>query len=438
MMHHLSHSVPFRPFRFAFLALSFALAAGLFAKTDAQGAEITLLDGRVWEGVIVREDKDAVVLETVGGEIEIARRGIKSIDRKPTRRQLYETKLTALDKTDPDQHFLLGLWCRRHRLGREAEYHLNYAVGLDPDHAGARRALGHVKYKDQWMPEKEAKEAQGLRFYKGRWMTKEAAAIEEAEELKRELAEEVAQQVRALAAMIAAPRSEQSARAATRELLALRDPLGYPAILELMRHDSAAVREVAIRAADKFRIAAADREILLHALYDADAEVRDRARKSLEERWNDGMLDETLKALRDAERPAVRFSAALVLGVAKDPDTIDALIDALYLTYVLKVTGETQAPYLGLGGFTTRESGPPGPRGPVIYDSVAGVVGAGPMINWKPLDAPDDDRHLYVINYAALDALRAITGKDFGVNKRAWREWWDENRDELEVWEVIK
>ena len=151
MAHSPSHSIAFLRFRvtsstphFAFAACLFALTASFFASTAAHGADVTLLDGRVWEGVITRETKLTIVLETVGGEIEISRRGILRIDRKPTRQQRYQQKLAALEKTDPDQHYLLALWCRRQRLLREAEYHLNYAVGLEPDHAGARARAGEI------------------------------------------------------------------------------------------------------------------------------------------------------------------------------------------------------------------------------------------------------------------------------------------------------
>jgi len=438
MLPMLSGRVSFWRFRVVFSAACVAAAALFVAIGPVRGAEVTLLDGRVWEGVIVRENKDTLVLETVGGEIEISRTAIKDIDRKPTRRELYQIKLDAIDRNDPDQHYLLGLWCRRQNMSREAEYHLNYAVGLDPEHEGARRALGQVKYEGKWMPEAEAKTAQGLRFYAGRWMTKEAAALAEAEDLKNAMKTELTRQVRALAEIIASPRDDTAKRRAMRQLYTLRDPLAADAMIELMRHRAPEVREIAIQAADRLKLDGADDEILQRALFDEDATVRDRARKSLETRWKPTMLDATLKALGDPEQPMARFAAALVLGVAKDPTTVDALIDALYVTYVLKRTEEPAPPSMGLGGFVTREPGPFDGRGPIITDPVAGVVGAGPGLTWRPVDAPDDDRHTYIINYAALDTLRAMTQKDFGVNKRAWREWWDANRDDFKVWKEVK
>jgi hypothetical protein len=400
---------------------------------------VTLLDGRTWEGAIVREDKDTLVLRTVGGDIEVSTQAIRNIDRGPTRREQYLARLAEIDKEDADQHFLLALWCRRAGLKREADYHLQYACGLEPDHDGARRVLGQVKYEGTWMSEREAKEAQGLRWYDGRWMTKEAAQAAEAEALRREMKAELERQVRALGDVIANPRSEKAQRSAIDQLMSLRDPLAYDAIVGLCRYRDPQVRIAALRAVDKLQIPGADDEVLRHALYDEDGYVRDRARKSMEKRWNESMLPETLKALRSTENPPVRFAAALLLGVVKPVQAVAPLIEAIYVQYRVKRSADAGAPAVGLGGYVTRPNPTGGDgRGPVIYDPVAGVVGAGPGSAWKPVDAPDDDRYAYLINYAALDALRAITQKDFGVNKRAWRDWWDENKDEFQVWKEIK
>ena len=412
-----------------------ALTCGIWAVTCGipavcRAVEVTLRDGRVWEGAIVRESADEIVLKTSGGDVSISKESVLSVDRSPTRREQYQTRLAAIDAKDPDQHYLLGLWCRRQGLKRESEYHLNYACGLDPDHAGARRALGQVRYEGKWMPEAEAKDAMGMRLVDGRWMTKEAAALAEAEALKRDLARQVARQVDAIAEVLANPKNDQARYDAEDRLAAMRDPLAYDAVLALARHENPDVRRAALRAADRINIPGVGAETLAHALYDTDPYVRERARKILERRWDESMLVETLKALRDPDTPPVRFAAALVLGVARPYQAIEPLIEQIYTAYRVKRASGEAAPMLGIRGYQVREGGVDG-RGPVVYDPTAGVVGAGPGGTWKPLDAPDDDRSAYLVNYAALDALRAITRKDFGLSKRAWRDWWHDNKDDF-------
>ena len=411
---------------FGAVCVLFGALSGTFC--PVLGTEVTLTDGRTWEGAIVRESKDEIVLKTVGGEVTIPTVNIRTIDRGPTRREQYDVRAAAIDAKDPDQHYLLGLWCRKQGLNREADYHLNYACGLEPDHEGARRALGQVKYEGKWMLEAEAKEAMGLRLYDGRWMTKEAAALAEAEALRRDLTRRLEREVQLIAAVIAEPKNDQARREAEDRLAAIRDPLAFDSILALMRHKDPGVRQAALRAADRLSIPGTAGETLLHGLYDEDAYVRERARKILEKRWNDTMTLESLKALREPDNPPVRFAAALVLGVGRPVQAVEPLIEAIYTPYAV-VRGGEGAPQLGIRGYSVREGGVDG-RGPVWSDPTVGVVGAGPGVAWRPIDAPDD-RTQYLVNYAALDALRAITHKDFGLNKRAWREWWHDAKDDF-------
>ncbi len=419
---------PLHPARFSGLFAAAALM--LFPAELASAATVTLTDGRSWEGTIVRETKDAVVVKTAGGEVSIDRASIRDIDRAPTKREQYDAKLASLDAKDADQQYLLGLWCRRNGLSREADYHLNYACALEPDHEGARRALGQMKYQGKWMSELDAKQAMGLRFVDGRWMTKEAAELAEAEALRRDLTKQVAKRVDALAEIIASPKSDPAKRDAEDALAAMRDPLAAGPMMALARHKSPDVRQAALRAGDKVDAAGIAQEALLHALYDEDAYVRERGRKVLSKRWDDVMLAETLKALRDPDVPAVRFAAALLLGVVRPAQAVDPLIEAIYTPYRVRRSAEG-APALGLRGYQTKDSGPE--RGPIISDPTAGVVGAGPGGTWRPLDVPDDPSIVYVINYAALDALRGMTAKDFGLNKRAWRDWWRDAKDNFKV-----
>jgi hypothetical protein len=424
---------PGKPISIRLLFAGATLALTLSLASLSPAATVTLNDGRSWEGTIVRETKGTVVVKTAGGEITIDRASIRGIDRAPTRREQYEAKLAALDEKDADQQYLLGLWCRKNGLSREADYHLNYACALEPDHEGARQALGQVKYQGKWMPEADAKAAMGLKFVDGRWMTKEAADLAEAEALKRDLTKQVAKRVDALADAIANPKTEKSKRDAEDALAAMRDPFAAGPIMALARHKNADVRKAALRAGDRTDATGIAQEALLHALYDEDPYVRERGRKILAKRWDDAMWPETLKALRDPDVPAVRFAAALLVGVVRPTQAVDPLIEAIYVPYRVR-RSEDGSPALGIRGYQTKDSG----GAPLYSDPTAGVVGAGPGGTWRPLDVSDDPSVVYLINYAALDALRAMTMKDFGLNKKAWRDWWRDAKDGFKAFKPEK
>lgn len=86
----------------------------------------------------------------------------------------YEEKLTQLTEEDVKGHYKLGEWCKRKGLLDEAKTQFERVIKLDPDHTKARKKLGYIKYKDQWVT-KEEKEAiiakkKGLVKYGNKWI----------------------------------------------------------------------------------------------------------------------------------------------------------------------------------------------------------------------------------------------------------------------------
>ena len=187
-----------RPLLFLLLALLWAL--------PALGDVLVLDDGRRIEGTIVKETSKEVVIDSKFGTLTFSRDQIVDIERGKTRDQIYEEKLAAAKTAD--DFFALGEWCEAHKLRRRGEKHFKKAVELDPDHAGARRKLGFVRYKDEWLtpaerdarqkadfeaemkakglvrhgeqwvtPEEKAKLEQGLVLHEGRWLPEAEAML---------------------------------------------------------------------------------------------------------------------------------------------------------------------------------------------------------------------------------------------------------------------
>lgn len=69
----------------------------------------------------------------------------------------YRSRLADLEEDDADGHFDLGIWCKEKRLKKEAREQFQKVIEIDPDHEGAHLELDHVRYEDEWLPEKEAK-----------------------------------------------------------------------------------------------------------------------------------------------------------------------------------------------------------------------------------------------------------------------------------------
>ncbi len=166
-----------------------ALAALLCATAGASADEIVLKNGRTLEGEVT-ESGDLVVFRRPGLSMEIRRDEVAEIRKAPTAKEQYAKKAAELDaadaaaskaagagvaKGDAEARHRLGLWCAAKGLKEEAAAQQRRAVDLDPDHAGARRALGFVKTDSGWRPEEEVMKERGLVRTEGGWVTKEEA-----------------------------------------------------------------------------------------------------------------------------------------------------------------------------------------------------------------------------------------------------------------------
>ncbi|MFC1525077.1 DUF1570 domain-containing protein [Planctomycetota bacterium] len=88
-----------------------------------------------------------------------------------TKEEIYQDKLTQLKPKDTKRHYALGLWCVKNKLPEQAEIQFKKVIELKPNHSGARKRLGYIKIKDQWMSPEEIT-AQGWIKHKGKWITK--------------------------------------------------------------------------------------------------------------------------------------------------------------------------------------------------------------------------------------------------------------------------
>lgn len=67
----------------------------------------------------------------------------------------YQARAAKIDADDAKGRYRLGLWCRRHHLPLRAKECFERVLRLDPDHEGARRYLGYVRYRDRWVAESD-------------------------------------------------------------------------------------------------------------------------------------------------------------------------------------------------------------------------------------------------------------------------------------------
>ena len=394
------------------------LVACLLGGGDLWGDLVTLKDGREWEGTIESESDQQVVIRTVGGPLAISRSDIATIDRGPTRREQYEERRGALAEDDVDGHLGLARWCRAQGFTREAEYHFQLALALDPENAEAHQALGHEQVDGRWLTHEEAMKAQGLVRYEGRWLDPAEAERAKAEGLRRELEQSWRKRLGGLVRAILMGTPAERDRA-TAEFLAVEDPVAATPVVGLLEHRDPRIRELAVTVVEARGFRGGDEPLVKLALGSTEPEVRRRARLALVKTGGDAALRLLIEALA-SEKEVVRARAAAVLGAIGDPRAVPALIESIRETVV---TGSTEGPVVGRLG--SRDS-----RIPSDIDTVTapGVVVYKPKIEriTSAVGSGSPGRLVVktLVNYEAVDALEAITGLEFGDDQDAWRAWW--------------
>jgi hypothetical protein len=156
-------------------------------------------------------------------------------------------------------------------------------------------------------------------------------------------------------------------------------------------------------------------QTLVHALGDEDEYVSQAAARSLGNIGpEEGVVPALIQTMEEHEDPDARASAAEALGkMGPEEGVVPALIQALDDVQIL----------------TDRRIGPPewwsvreaaakalGEIGPEAVEAVPALIGV--------LSNKDESQSLSV-SWATQDALRAITGQEFGEDAGRWRQWWE-------------
>jgi hypothetical protein len=150
--------------------LVLGLAFTLVGVSGATADEVVLKNGASLTGV-VREVGDTVVLEVDIGTMTFRKADVRSITK--TSDPIQELEQRILKATDAKGYFEAGLWARDRSLTVRANELFRKCLALDPEHEGARKALGYEKINGHWLEGDELMMAKGYLKYDGRWLPKD-------------------------------------------------------------------------------------------------------------------------------------------------------------------------------------------------------------------------------------------------------------------------
>jgi RNase P/RNase MRP subunit p29 len=396
------------------------ISAGYLARADV----LKLRDGRQWEGTIISETDQEVVIRTAGGPVTVPKSDIATLSRGPSRQEQYAERRRALAEGDVAGHLALARWCREQNLVSEARGEYQVVLTLDPENAEAHQALGHQQVEGRWLTFEEAMAARGLVQHDGRWLEPAQAEQAEKEEGRQKQELEWRQRLQGLVRTILSGSPGAEARARV-ELLAVDDPGAATAVVDLLRHPNPRIQLLALTLVEERGFPGGDKPLVDIALGSDVPEVARLARLALVKTARGEALKPLVEALGSARRE-VRHRAAVILGEIGDPRVVPFLIDAIPEPMPVE---EFTSPTVGLS--------PNQPTERAIEATTApGVAVMMPRVQQFTSGTSMGTGGTLVeigtaVNYDAVDALEAITRVQLGGDQAAWGRWWAREGDSL-------
>jgi len=399
----------------------------ILPSSQCPGDVIHLKTGGRVDGKILEKTDQAVKIRTQAGEVSVDRNRIEHIEYKALPIEDYHKELKQLTDDDIQGHYALGMWCKDNRLRKEAEERFRYVLKLNPEHKDARRQLGYRRYRGRWMTSDEVMIAQGKVRYGSEWVTpKEAehlAALEKQQAISKRLSR-LAQAIE--------QGSRKSRERAMDALAATRDPDAVKPLGRFAESKHVGVRRGVINALTGIGTCPAADELAKIVLIDPEEELRVLALAGLKKIKGIDASEYYISALSVYRKKPVELKehavlkrrvltrGAWALGEIGDKRAIPTLISVLVVDMGYSVT-RTQP--RSVKGPTTIKSHEISPHG-----QPTGRTHQARLLQPSVGAVKTETETVIFINEEAHEALRKLTGEDFGFEKTPWGEWWLMNK----------
>jgi hypothetical protein len=370
--------------------------------------------GRI-EGELISSEQDHYEILTPIGTVRLPADSVQRIEPAPSPLQEYRDRAANTADTPEDQ-YRLAMWCANRGLHQQKRQHLLRAIELDPDHVAARRALGFLKVGDWWVEARTAPGQPGSQPAAEEDSQKLAAAVELNWKLR----------IAAIkSTLLDSPLPSQVWRGRER-ILQIHDPMAIAPLVQVLSGGNFVCRSVLVEALDQFSDDAATLNLAALALADPAPEIREAAVHSLVRRQDPRIVAQFRQALATDDDTLVRRAAA-ALGALRASEAVPDLINALTARRLREVELPLHA-YLG-----TLEAAFPRCRRSIgstwvwVQPTVVVTTPAGAVLS-PGATAPRRLRQVTVQRTEVLEALRRITGQDFGFDQDAWARWYEEQQ----------
>lgn len=395
-----------------------AVIGALLGCAAGAGADVLhLRNGGTVEGRVLSREEGRYEVRTLVGIVRVPAEVVERVENAETPFDEYDRRVAELPDTAAD-HVALAAWCQERGLRAERIAHLRRAIELDPQHAEARQALGYVRVGALWVD--------GRRVIQRPATT--PAAEEGAEDPERLAAAIQTQWYRRIAA-IRASLLESSLGHLVEQgralILEIRDPLAILPLVQVLSSGGAHCRALLVEVLREFPQDEATMNLGVLGLVDAHPVVREGAVAELARRNDPRIVAQYRQALRDGN-DALVVRAAYGLGRLKAMEAVPDLVDVLTAARRRWVEVRVDRYFRGWPRVFNRRTEillGHDPCGRAVHRPEIGVSSYIDNIR-------NEWRYLPVTVYRTevLEALKEITGQNFGFEHAAWRRWYEEQR----------
>ena len=137
---------------------------------EAHADQVYLTNGKVLEGKARTLEDGRVEVQLTFGTLTLPGEKVERIEQGATLEERVQQTLRTLPASDVASRYDLARWCREqgsHTLSRRL---MEEVLALDPNHAGARDALGYRLVDGQWLTDDEYHQSRGEMLFEGQWL----------------------------------------------------------------------------------------------------------------------------------------------------------------------------------------------------------------------------------------------------------------------------
>jgi hypothetical protein len=317
----------------------------------------------------------------------------------------YERRLERCADT-VQEHWQLAEWCREQGCKDQRESQLQRILDLDPDHVGARHALGYSQLGGEWVTRDGIQQRRGYQRYAGRWrLPQEIELIEASQESEQAQRRWLAQLVRWREML-----NTSAAREAYQGFEGLSDPQAVRGLTTLLKQEAyRQVKLLYLDALERTGTQPAIDALVDGTLQDPDEEIFHACLEKILRLQPPHVEKRYVAALKDESNVRVN-RAAHALGQLRDKSVLSPLIGALVTTHTIVIAKASDA-------YTTTFAKTDGglPAGGTPLGGTGFSAGGEPQVISQTVN-----------NQEVLSALiRLSGGVNYGFDKRAWQYWLD-------------